>query len=228
MNTRKLAAEKAVENIKNNMIVGLGTGSTASHAIHKIGERVKQGLSIKAVATSLASEKLALEVDIPLLSLAAIDSVDIAIDGADEVDARGNLIKGGGGALLREKIVAFASKRFIVVVDQFKLTETLGNFPLPVEIVPFAPALALKHLRALGCEPSIRKKEGKQYVTDNGNLIIDCKFTRIEDPASLDTAIKKIPGVVETGLFLNTMVNEVIVGYENGETVTRTVTAARS
>ena len=228
MNAKELAAEKAVEKIENHMVVGLGTGSTASHAIHKIGERIKQGLSIKAVATSLASERLAMELNIPLLPLAAIESVDIAIDGADEVDARRNLIKGGGGALLREKIVAFASRRFIVVVDQSKLTETLGNFPLPVEIVPFAPALALKHLRALGCEPSIRKKEGKEFVTDNGNLIIDCKFARIEDPASLDVAIKKIPGVVETGLFLNTMVSEVIVGYENGETVTRTVTAARS
>lgn len=223
MNAKKLAAEKAVELIKDHMVVGLGTGSTASHAISKIGERIKQGLSIKAVATSVASEKLALEVNIPLLPLATIESVDIAIDGADEVDARGNLIKGGGGALLREKIVAFASRRFIVVVDQSKLADTLGNFPLPVEIVPFAPALALKQLRALGCEPSIRKKEGKEFVTDNGNLIIDCRFARIEDPASLDTAIKKIPGVVETGLFLNTMVSEVIVGYENGEVVTRAV-----
>lgn len=228
MNAKKLAAEKAVEKIENHMVVGLGTGSTASYAIHKIGERIKQGLSIKAVATSVASERLALELNIPLLPLAAIDSVDIAIDGADEVDARGNLIKGGGGALLREKIVAFASRRFIVMVDQSKLTETLGSFPLPVEIVPFAPALALKQLRILGCEPSIRKKEEKELVTDNGNLIIDCKFAGIEDPASLDTAIKKIPGVVETGLFLNTMVSEVIIGYENGETMTRTVTATRS
>lgn len=228
MNSKKLAAEKAVEKIENHMVVGLGTGSTASHAIHKIGERIKQGLRIKAVATSLASEKLAIELNIPLLPLAATDSVDIAIDGADEVDARGNLVKGGGGALLREKIVAFASRRFIVVVDQSKLTQTLGSFPLPVEIVPFAPALALKHLRALGCEPSIRKKEGEEFVTDNGNLIIDCRFASIEEPASLDVAIKKIPGVVETGLFLNTMVSEVIVGYENGETVTRMVTVARS
>lgn len=224
MNAKKSAAEKAVEKIESHMVVGLGTGSTASHAIRKIGERIKQGLSIKAVATSLASESLAMELNIPLLPLAAIDSVDIAIDGADEVDARGNLIKGGGGALLREKIVAFASRRFIVVVDQSKLTETLGSFPLPVEIVSFAPALALKQLRTLGCEPSIRKKEGKEFVTDNGNLIIDCKFARIEDAASLDAAIKKIPGVVETGLFLNTIVSEVIVGYENGETVTRMVT----
>lgn len=228
MDAKKLAAEKAVEKIKDRMVVGLGTGSTASHAIRKIGERVRQGLSIRAVATSLASEKIAMELNIPLMPLTTMESVDIAIDGADEVDARGNLIKGGGGALLREKMVAFASRQFIVVVDHSKLRETLGDFPLPVEIVPFAPALAVKHLRTLGCEPSIRKKEGREFVTDNGNLIIDCRFARITDPASLDTAIKKIPGVVETGLFVNTMVSEVIVGYDHGETVTRTFNIAGS
>lgn len=217
MNAKRTAAEKAVEQIEDDMIVGLGTGSTATYAIRRISERMQQGLKIKAVATSVASENLARELNIPLIPLSETESVDIAIDGADEVDAKGNLIKGGGGALLREKIVAHAAARFIVVVDQSKLTEVLGKFPLPVEVVSFASRLALKHLRALGCEPSIRKANIGNFMTDNGNLIIDCRFHTITEPAALDAAIKTIPGVVETGLFLNRMVSEIVVGYEKGE-----------
>jgi ribose 5-phosphate isomerase A len=216
MNAKKIAAEKAVEQIENNMIVGLGTGSTASYAIRKIGERVGQGLDIKAVATSIASEKLAMDLNIPIIPIRDVAFIDIAIDGADEVDAKGNLIKGGGGALLREKIVAFASKQFHVIVDQSKLTELLGKFPLPVEIVPFATRLTIKHLEALGCEPSIRKVKTEDFITDNGNLVVDCRFEKMGDPEALDAAIKKIPGVVETGLFPHTMVTSVIVGHENG------------
>jgi ribose 5-phosphate isomerase A len=223
MNAKKTAAERAVEQIGDDMIIGLGTGSTATYAIHSIGERIKQGLKIKAVATSMASENLAREFNIPLIPLSEAESVDLAIDGADEVDAKGNLIKGGGGALLREKIVAYASRRFIVIVDSSKLTDTLGKFPLPVEVVPFAARLTMKHLRALGCEPSIRKKNATNFITENGNLVIDCGFELIADPAKLEAAIKTIPGVVETGLFLSRMVSTVMAGYENGEVRVRQV-----
>ena len=137
MEAKRLAGEKAAEYVKDGMIVGLGTGSTAYYAIQKIGELVKQGLKIKAVATSTSSEQLARELGINLVTFAEVDSIDLTIDGADEVDPHWNLIKGGGGALLREKIVAAASKQLIVIVDESKVVAQLGKFPLPVEVVPF-------------------------------------------------------------------------------------------
>ncbi|MEX1241757.1 MAG: ribose 5-phosphate isomerase A, partial [Cyclobacteriaceae bacterium] len=153
MVAKKNAAERAVELIKDGMTVGLGSGSTASYAIANIGERVKRGLKIKAVASSLKSETLAKSLMIPVFDPSQIDSIDIAIDGADEVDTTGNLIKGGGGSLLREKIIAFGSKAFHVIVDDSKLVERLGNrAPVPVEITPFAAGLTMRHLQQLGCD----------------------------------------------------------------------------
>lgn len=217
MDAKRIAAEKAVEHLKDGMVVGLGTGSTASWAIRKIGENVKLGLNINAVASSLQSENLARSLSIPIHPLSTLLTIDLTIDGADEVDPAKNLIKGGGGALLREKILAYNSKEFIVIVDESKLVQKLGKFPLPVEITPFARELTLKQLQALGCKPVLRKSNGENFFTDNGNLIADCNFYPIEDPAALDIKLKMIPGVVETGLFLNTKVTSILAGYHTGE-----------
>ncbi len=212
-----MVAEAAVEFIEDGMIVGLGTGSTACWAIQKIGERVSEGLKIKAVATSKASELLAKELKIPLVDLSDIDHVDLTIDGADEVDPDLNLIKGGGGALLREKMVATASRELIIVVDETKLVEKLGTFPLPVEVVPFGVEFTRRRIEKLGCKTSIRMRNEKDYYqTDNGNYIIDCEFGRIEDPEELNQALNMIPGVVENGLFIK-LAARVLAGRKNGE-----------
>jgi ribose 5-phosphate isomerase A len=217
LEAKQLAAEKAVENVKDGMLVGLGTGSTAYWAIQKIGERVRQGLQIKCVATSVQSETLAKSLNIPIIPFSEVDYIDITIDGADEADKNKNLIKGGGGALLREKIVAFNSKVFCVIIDESKLVETLGAYPLPVEVIPFAIELTIRQLEKLGCIPVVRKSGDQTFITDNGNLIVDCSFRLIKDPAELNNRLKSIPGVVENGLFLNTMVTSIYVGYNNGK-----------
>ncbi|HHU83450.1 MAG TPA: ribose-5-phosphate isomerase RpiA [Firmicutes bacterium] len=192
MDVKKMVAEAAVEFIEDGMIVGLGTGSTAYWAIQKIGVRTSEGLKIKAVATSRASELLARELQIPLVDLSDIDHVDLTIDGADEVDPGLNLIKGGGGALLREKIVAAASRELVIVVDETKLVEKLGMFPLPVEVVPFGVELTRRRIEELGCKTRIRMRDKKdRYQTDNGNHIIDCEFGRIEEPGELNQALNK-------------------------------------
>jgi len=156
INGKKIAAGKAIGYIRGGMTLGLGTGSTAYWAIQGIGEMVKQGLSVKAVATSEQSEALARELNIPIIPFAEVDQLDITIDGADEVDKELNLIKGGGGALLREKIVAAVTKFYIIIVDESKLVDTLGKFPLPVEIASFAWELTMRKLAALGCTPKMR------------------------------------------------------------------------
>lgn len=216
MDAKRIAAERAVDYIHDDMIVGLGTGSTAYWAIKKLGLKVQEGLNIQVIATSLQSEDLAKELGIPLISFSEINEIDITMDGADEVDHDLNLIKGGGGALLREKIVAAASKQFIVVVDESKLVKQLGAFPLPVEIVKFGYEVTIKKLRQLDCEPRLRKIEHKLYVTDNGNYIVDCHFSNIESPEELHNKINLIPGVVDNGLFVN-MTRKVIVGYQDGD-----------
>lgn len=216
MDAKKAAAEKAVQEIKNGMIVGLGTGSTVYWAIKKIGEMVKEGLQIQAISTSVKTENLAKELNIPIIPAADITVIDIDIDGADEIDEKGNLIKGGGGALLREKIIAANSNRFIVIADDSKVKKTLGAFALPVEIVPFSFELTLKKINVLGCEAAIRNVDGKYFITDNGNMIADCKFNLIPDPEELNKQLHLIPGVVETGLFLHTMVHSIIIGHEDG------------
>jgi ribose 5-phosphate isomerase A len=217
MDTKKIAAEKAADQVSDGMVVGLGTGTTAYWAIKRLGERVAEGLHIKTVATSEKSELLARQLNIPIIVFSDVTQIDIAIDGADEVDQFRNLIKGGGGALLREKIIAYNSKQFLVIVDQSKLVTQLGKFPLPVEIVPFASELTIKKLNALNANPVIRSNNGKNFITDNGHLVVDCSFFPIGDPSSLNNEIHAIPGVVETGIFLNTYVTSVFVGYETGE-----------
>ena len=222
---KKAAATMAVSKIADGMVVGLGSGSTASYAIRALGERIRAGLKIKAVATSERSEGLARECGIPVYDPGDFAWLDIDIDGADEVDEKGNLIKGGGGSLLREKVIAFGSKRFYVMIDQSKLVDRLGRFPLPVEVIPFATGLTMGHLTALGCEPVFRKSGEKNFVSDNGNFIVDCKFDSIDDPAWLDVKIKMIPGVVETGLFSSKVVTAALVGYADGTVREITVNA---
>jgi ribose 5-phosphate isomerase A len=217
MESKKIAAEEAASYAQSGMVVGLGTGSTVYFAIQKLGEMVKNGLSIQTVSSSVESEKIATGLGISTIRFESIDSIDLYIDGADEVDENHFLIKGGGGALLREKILAFNSKRFVVVVDESKAVKTLGRFPLPVEIISFASSLTLKHIRALGADVVLRQKDGKVYISDNGHYVADCQFKTISDPSSLNEHLHAIPGVVETGIFLNTLVSEVLVGYKNGQ-----------
>ncbi len=212
---KRIAAEKAIEYIQDGMIVGLGTGSTAYWAIQKIGERIRNGLKIEAVASSYRSEEIAQELNITIIPFAEVGQIDITIDGADEVDSEKNLIKGGGGALLREKILASNSKKFVVVVDSSKIVKKLGKFPLPVEIVPFASNLTIEKIKRLGAATELRTDKGREYITDNGNLIVDCNFEPIIDPSSLNTQLHLIPGLVETGLFVN-MNPIVIIGHADG------------
>jgi ribose 5-phosphate isomerase A len=215
MNAKKLAGEKAVELISDGMIVGLGTGSTAFWAIEKIGERVKEGLKIKAIATSKRSEEQARSHGVIIVDFDEINEIDITIDGADETDAQLNLIKGGGGALLREKIVATNSKQLIVVADESKLVKHLGKFPLPVEVNIFGWQTVFKKLKSFGCEPYLRMNESEFYLTDNGNYIIDCPFKQIQDAAALHNEINSIVGVVENGLFIN-IASKLIIAANDG------------
>jgi ribose 5-phosphate isomerase A len=209
MSPKQLVGEKATEYIKDGMILGLGTGSTAYFAIMKIGEMVKNGLKIKGVPTSKQTEELALSLDIPLLEMADVTKIDVTIDGADEYDPQKQLIKGGGGALLREKIIASITDFYIIIADQSKQSEVLGSFALPVEVTPFAKEITLMQLKNLGCSPVFREKDGKLFVTDNQNYIADCKFSSIENPIELNQKLNLISGVVENGLFVN-MVNIII------------------
>jgi ribose 5-phosphate isomerase A len=215
INVKQLAAEKAVEFVKDGMKIGLGTGSTAYWAINKLGERVSEGLKITAVATSRASEEQARELGIPIVAFGDIDSLDLTIDGADELDSSLQLIKGGGGALLREKIVASNSTRMIVIADESKVVNTLGKFPLPVEMVPFAWEWTVAELAKLGCNPELRRSGEELYKTDNGNYIADCRFEVIESAPKLALTIQSIPGVVEHGLFIG-IAAMAIVGKKDG------------
>lgn len=202
INPKQVAGEKATEYIKSGMLVGLGTGSTAYWATKKIGELVGQGLDIKCVPTSESTEKFARELNIPLLNIEYVEKLDITIDGADEVDRNKDLIKGGGGAMLREKIVASITAYYIIVIDESKRVDTLGKFPVPVEVTRFAYPITQRQLAQLGCTTKLRTLNDSQlFLTDNGNYIIDCSFGRIEEPDVLAKKLNQIPGVVENGLF---------------------------
>ena len=216
MNTKQLAGERAVTYIKDGMTVGLGTGSTAYWAIKKIGERVvAENLKIICTATSLESERLAKDWKIPVQDIAEISKIDLTIDGADEIDPQLNMIKGGGGALLREKIIAGITKEYIIVVDETKFVTQLGAFGVPVEVTQFGWERTAEHLISLGATTTCRQKNSKTFITDNGNFIIDCHFGFIQDAASLETAIQNIPGVVVCGLFIN-RTNKLIIGKDDG------------
>jgi len=217
MNPKILAARKAAELVEDGAIIGLGSGTTAAFAIDILGQRVREGLSIKAVASSRQSEMLATKAGIQLIPFSEVLTINQYIDGADEIDEQMNLIKGGGGALLREKILAFHAEKFIVIADSSKLVKRLGKFPLAVEVIPFAYELTAATIGKLPCAISQRMVDAKPFVSDNGNYILDCRFEVIEDVVALDRELKSIPGVVETGLFENGLVDLVIIGDENDD-----------
>ena len=215
---KRQASVKAVEFVKNGMLVGLGTGSTATFAITALAERVAQGLKIEAIATSERSADLARRSGITLTDFAHRHQIDLTIDGADEVEIGTlNLIKGLGGALFREKLVASASKRLIIVVDETKLVKSLGKrTPVPVEVVPFGWQLTAQRLKDLGAEPELRLTDAKKpYLTDNSNYILDCRFGAIKDSDGLADQISRTIGVVESGLFIK-MASLVVAGKSTG------------
>lgn len=213
---KKLAGVTAAKYVKNGMIVGLGTGSTAYFFVEEIGRRVKEeGLQVIGVTTSNRTTEQARGLGIPLKSADDIDVIDVTVDGADEVDPDFNGIKGGGGALLMEKIVATPTKEYIWVVDESKLVETLGSFKLPVEVVRYGSERLFRVFKSKGYCPSFRETEGDRFITDMGNYIIDLDLKKIEDPKQLANELDHTVGVVEHGLF-NGMVNKVIVASKNG------------
>ena len=200
---KQLSAEAACNYVKDGMIVGLGTGTTAEFAVRKIGKLVRNGLSIRSIPTSNRTKELAEAEGIPLIDFSESMFIDLTIDGADEIDGNLNMIKGGGAALLQEKIVASVSKAEIIVVNRTKLVDQLGAFPLPVEVIPFGWQVVFNQLESLHGNPDLRLNKGQPQVTDQGNYIIDCHFRKIENPKLLEHQLNMIPGVVENGLFIN-------------------------
>jgi ribose 5-phosphate isomerase A len=197
-------ARRALEWVSNGAVIGLGTGHAATAFIHELAVRMKKGLRVRGIPTSQGSADLAIKLGIPLTTLEQVSAIDVDVDGADEVDPYGNLIKGYGGALVRERIVAASSRRFVVLVGSEKLVTKLGSHgKLPVEVVPFALAPCQRALAALGFEGEVRLKAGQRLLTDNGNYILDCRIPQLDHPEAVDAAIRAIPGVVGTGLFLN-------------------------
>jgi ribose 5-phosphate isomerase A len=218
---KQQAAERALAYVKDGMTVGLGTGSTAAKFVDLVGRRVKEGLKVVCVPTSEATQAQAERLGIPLTTLDDTPFLDLTVDGADELDEELRLIKGGGGALLREKIVAVASERMIVIADQSKKVETLGRFPLPIEVVRFGLAATRQMIEEMaseaGCLGDIKLragKDGQPVVTDSGNYLFDCAFGRIDHPEMLDEALKFVPGVVEHGLFLGIADAAIISGAD--------------
>ena len=218
----------AAARVESNSIVGLGTGSTTAYAIEYLGDRLQKGelKNIVGIPTSFQAEVLAKQYGVPLTTLDAVDRIDVAIDGADEVDPQKNLIKGGGAAHTREKVVDSLADLFIVVVDSGKLVDRLGStFLLPVEVIPMAVAPVMRKLEKLGGKPELRMgiKKAGPVVTDQGNLVIDVKFDSIDDPASLEKTINNLPGVLENGLFVG-VADVVLVGeIQDGQPVIREI-----
>ncbi|HEY3414717.1 MAG TPA: ribose-5-phosphate isomerase RpiA [Armatimonadota bacterium] len=215
MDAKEAAGRRAAEFVSEGMVVGLGTGSTALHAIRALGERVAKGLSIRGIPTSEASRRLATELGIPLVGLGDVPYIDVTIDGADEVDPHYSLIKGGGGALLREKLVASSSREMIVVADESKIVPCLGAFPLPVAIVPFGCETTLKRLSIHARGLALREAGGRPFVSDDGLYIVDMHTAPIHNPDGLHAALKGTLGVVETGLFIG-LATKVVVGRSDG------------
>lgn len=218
-NPKQVAGYRAAEMVQTGSVVGLGTGSTVFFVLIRLAERIREeGLEITAVPTSVDTETKAREMGIPLVSLDEVGSIDLCIDGADEIDGDFHMIKGGGGALLREKVVASISEREVIVVGPEKVVSCLGTtFRLPVEVVPFARSLVVRKIQLMGAEPIVRMSDnGGSFLTDNGNEILDCHFPEgIDDPAALELALDAIPGVVESGLFIS-LAHAVVIGHPDG------------
>jgi ribose 5-phosphate isomerase A len=228
------AAERALDYVEDGMLLGLGTGSTAAKFVDLVGRRVKEGVKVTCVPTSEATRQQAERLGIPLTTLDDAPFLDLTVDGTDELDPHLRLIKGGGGALLREKIVAMASERMIVIADASKYVEVLGQFPLPVEAVRFGLAATRSLIDAVaadvGCTGKITLRVGKDgapFLTDSGNVILDCAFQRIADPEALDAAFKGVPGVVENGLFLGIADIAIVAGVDGISVVDRDAAANR-
>ncbi len=219
MSAKQKAAEAALKYVKSGMIVGLGTGSTAKLFIDALGAEVKAGRikDIVGVATSIRSEEQAGSLGIKVVPLAQVGMCDVTVDGADEVDPKLNLIKGLGGAHLREKIVAEHTKRLVIIVDDSKIVPYLGaKAPVPVEVAQFSHEVSRDYLKSLGCDVTIRLDEKAQpYITDNNNLIYDCRFQHIDDPHALDQKIKSRAGILETGIFVG-IASDVVIAGESG------------
>jgi len=218
----------AADQVKSGSIVGLGTGSTTAYAIQYLGDRLKSGQlkDIVGVPTSFQAEVLAKQYGIPLTTLDAIDHIDIAIDGADEVDPQKNLIKGGGAAHTREKVVDYLADRFIVVVDSGKLVDRLGSvFPVPVEVIPMAITPVMRALEKLGGKPELRMgvKKAGPVITDQGNMVVDVKFDTISNPEILEKTLNNIPGVLENGIFVNCADLVLIGEVKDGQPVVRQI-----
>jgi ribose 5-phosphate isomerase A len=228
--SKEAAGRAAAEFVRDGMVVGLGTGSTVHFTIERLAERIKaERLSVRGVPTSLDTERKARALAIPLVTLDEVAAIDVTIDGADEIDARFDMIKGGGGALLREKVVASLSRHEVIVVDRSKVVERLGvRFALPVEVVPFARAAVARRIAALGAAWTVRMRDGREVaLTDNGNEILDCRFPGgIADAGLLERRLDEIPGVVESGLFVG-LAHALVVGDENGRVEIRERGAAR-
>ena len=218
---KRQAALRATDYVTDGMVVGLGTGTTAKHLIEFLGERVRQGLKIQAVPTSLETAALARQSGIALIESDSAWTIDVAIDGADQVDPRFNLVKGGGGALLKEKILPAAARPFIVMVDQTKMVPALGgSFPLPIEVVPFGWGSTARHIeRISGGTAVLRQRGGVVFQTEAGHVILDLHMPKIDDPAHLEVELNQIPGIVETGLFIG-RTSILIVGHAGGVDVT--------
>jgi ribose 5-phosphate isomerase A len=200
---KEAAARASLRFVKEGQVVGLGTGTTAAHFIRLLGEQVKRGLRVRGIPTSDRSRELALSLGIPLTTLDESQEIAVTVDGADEVDPQLRLIKGGGGAMLKEKIVASATKQLVIVADASKQVQVLGKFPLPVEIIQFARALVAKKIAALGADVRLRMEaDGTPYVTDENHHILDCYFGQIPDVEGLARKLNDMPGVVEHGLFI--------------------------
>jgi ribose 5-phosphate isomerase A len=213
---KEAAGRAAAGLVVDGQIVGLGTGSTAYFTILALGERMKTGLKIIGIPTSVHTAEVARAVGIPLTTLDEHPEIDITIDGADEVDPQLRLIKGGGGALTREKVIASASKKMVVVVDSSKAVKVLGKFPLPVEVIAFARTVIERKIVSLGGSPNLRMNpDGKPFLTDNGNQILDCGFRQITDPPALALTLSDTPGIVEHGLFIG-LAKVALVGRGHG------------
>jgi ribose 5-phosphate isomerase A len=214
---KQLACQRAAQEVQDSMVLGLGTGTTVYYFLQELGRMVREGVRITGVPTSVQTAQLATQLAIPLTSLDDHPHLDLAVDGADEVDDHLNLVKGAGGALLREKIIAASTARFLVVVDESKVVHQLGErYPVPVEVVPFGHIPATRALEGLGARVTLRRgADGQTWVSDNGNYILDCRFGPIADPVALQQQLLAIPAVIDSGLFIG-MTDTVLIGHAEG------------